>query len=160
VLTITIEAESATSTRVRLSGAIDETCDVGAVLSRGNGELILNLRDVARINSFGINVWRPSFMATVKKRRITIDELSVAFVSASNVIWGLIDGATIRSFMAPYYCEPCRRNEDIKFDKDEVPPEGSDAPPRACPVCAQPMIFEEVSQFFDSIRRVVDAAPK
>src|SRR6188508_199358 len=70
------------TTQVALAGAIDENADLSGLFDRLQGDTILNLRDVDRVNSMGVHGWVPLINKASSRHRLVIEELSYALVQS------------------------------------------------------------------------------
>src|SRR4051812_38139010 len=90
--------------RIALAGAIDENADLDAMFALVTANAVLNMRNVARVNSMGIHAWIPAIAKASSAHTIVIEELSYALVQNANVVANLFGSAQLHSCMAPYYC--------------------------------------------------------
>ncbi|OGR14032.1 MAG: hypothetical protein A2341_18990 [Deltaproteobacteria bacterium RIFOXYB12_FULL_58_9] len=134
---------------VRLYGAIDETFDVSEILNLGEGkDLILNLKSVTRISSFGVREWVKAMarLATIKNRVVLVDCSPVLVVNL-NAVANFSDHCDVVSIQAPYYCDACDWDTEVTLainDKGVTLPDK----PVPCRRCGANMKFDEVEQSY------------
>ncbi len=134
---------------ITVVGALNETSVLelpGEVATpiRINGE------GITRINSLGVSAWI-RFMNSLKTLGVPVGvRMSVAMASQASMISNFVEGASIESFAAPYYCPACENTEEPVFAfNDEVPET------RPCSQCKQSMEFDDEIDSFLSFRRAV-----
>ncbi|MBI5510822.1 MAG: hypothetical protein HY903_18840 [Deltaproteobacteria bacterium] len=100
---------------VRLYGTIDETFDPAALIEAAVGrDVILNMKAVSRISSFGLRDWVHT-VETLSKTvdRILLMECSPSVVAQLNMVANFGAGATVASVQAPYFCEQCEWDTEV-----------------------------------------------
>jgi hypothetical protein len=151
-LRVTFESTADGAQLVSLIGAIDENADLDALFARLNGDVILNLRKIERVNSMGVHRWVPLVSRFTAKQPLLIDEISYALVQNANAVANLFGAAQVRSCMAPYYCGRCNDNATVVVTFDEVDRCGSGPPPKSCARCNSAMEFDELDGYFAFFR--------
>ena len=113
-------------TEIRLAGTIDE--HAAAALQRGFsnpvGTIRLNLRDVQRINSFGIGILMRHLGAVSAQHKVEFGECSDVIVDQFQML-DFSRYGRITSFFARYLCQRCEAQEsfllvigrDLQVDK-------------------------------------------
>ena len=132
--------------RISLAGDIDERSGLQEILRDVSAQrLVLNLRDVRRINSVGVRDWMDLMRPLSGRCDLEFEGLSCAVIRRSNLIYDFLPGR-VRSFYAPYYCHDCDREHNMLLSPDEVQiRRGSEecfiSPRKDCPECASHMDF-------------------
>jgi hypothetical protein len=146
-LRATIEPNG-TSTRVTLSGAIDESSKLEALFAQLTGDTVFNMRNVERVNSMGVHRWIPLISKFSAQHQAAFDEISYALVQNANVVANLFGTGHVRSCMAPYFCAKCKTNVTLPVTQEEVASSLHEPPPKACERCNGHMEFDELDNYF------------
>lgn len=138
---------------VVLSGAIDESADLQLILGalEPSSEVVLNLEGIDRINSIGVHRWLPFIGALSERRRVTVEVLSYPMVMQANTVARLFANATVRSCLAPYFCQRCNQSRMVLVAAEEARQDRG-APRRGCEVCGSAMEFDELDEYFTFFR--------
>jgi hypothetical protein len=134
--------------RITLAGAIDENSDLAGLFALISGPSVINMREVARVNSMGIHAWIPAIAKASAAHPVVIEELSYALVQNANVVANLFGSAQVRSCMAPYYCSKCKDNVNVSVSADEVLAAGDEPPTKHCTRCKAELEFDELDGYF------------
>lgn len=141
------------TTRVWMSGAIDENADIKGLFDQLRGSVMLNMRGVERVNSMGVHRWVPLINKYAQQNLVVIDEISYPLVQSANTVANMFGHALVRSCMAPYFCAKCKDNVTLPVSRDEVQAARDDAPLKHCVKCRAPMDFDELDGYFDFFLR-------
>jgi hypothetical protein len=137
--------------RVYLKGPIDEHCQLKDIFAPLEGELVINLEGIERINSMGVHRWVQPFDALTQRARVTVEAISYPVVLQANCVANLFGAAHVISCVAPFFCDRCRVNRTVIVKVDALGPAGQ--PPSAvCPQCNVNMIFDELEEYFNFCR--------
>ena len=133
-------------TIVELIGELTESSDLEVLRQRLKGKVLLNLAAVRRVNSTGVREWVNFMRELTKTNEVTLTHCSNAIVTQLNMIYNFRGGAKVRSFLAPYICTRCDREEDKLIDVRQHFPAGDYAqmPRFTCDVCQSVLEFDEV----------------
>ena len=130
---------------VRLKGNIDESFQPSQVEVKSS-TVILDLKHVKRITSFGIREWI-SMIRRLHEEGKTFFFLNcpVQIINQFNMISGFGGGGKILMFQAPYLCENCDEEREVLVDLvdnyDSVA--RFEEPEAACPICGLPLEFDD-----------------
>lgn len=133
--------------RLALSGPIDEWADLTPITKYQSGHLVLDLGQINRINSVGVQAWIKTMKSIPDNVSVTWEHVSTAMVMQLNMIANFRGNSEVRSFFAPYYCEKCDQEHrflltvegDLKHKKPV-------APKFDCPHCKKPLDFDDVEE--------------
>jgi anti-anti-sigma regulatory factor len=135
------------ATVVEFHGEIDENADFTELKRRLRGPLIFHLGEVRRINSCGVREWVNFIRDLNADSELTFVACSPAIVTQLNMIYNFRGHAKVRSFLAPYVCLECEREEEKLLDvathfsgRARVPPEFS------CEKCSGTMEFDDLPE--------------
>ncbi len=134
-----------------LSGVIDETTDFARSLAISESTAHVYCRDINRINSVGIKLWR-EYLNSLRKKNVTLQffELSPSMMATVNYLSDFIAKQEIASFCAPYLCEKCG-NLDLKIVKiEDAKSFSAKVPNIACSKCKSPSVFDEIPEEYFS----------
>ena len=135
---------------LRVSGVIDEDNHLDAVAGQlRQGDLVvIDTREVSRINSCGVRDWINWLsMLDGILAKVVLVNCSVHIVDQINMVHNFIGSGKIKSFFAPYYCEGCDEELLEHLEVSELSnPLG--VHPR-CPRCNKPTELDHLpEQFF------------
>jgi anti-anti-sigma regulatory factor len=127
--------------KIGVVGAITESSDFKPAIERAGGTVVVDLKGVDRVNSYGVREWIHFMKALAdKKARVVLDHVSIPMVRQMNMIPQVRHQAEVRSIFAPYYCESCDDERAIA-----LPAGAKEAPEHApCPTCGKQMEFDDV----------------
>lgn len=95
---------------VQLSGTVEESVNLDQIIGYVDESVIVNVRDIARINSVGVKVWMRYFQSlNARGVKVVFRECSQAIVEQLNMISNFHCGAKIESILLPYYCKSCQK---------------------------------------------------
>lgn len=140
------------------SGVLDERADLSLLLSQTSEALYFNLKNIQRINSFGIRVWT-DMLAQLNHTKIILEECPIAFIEQINMITEFQGNAIIDSFYMPFYCASCKAPHHIltQLSKALTPSFIKEIDSQfPCPTCHKPMEFDDhIQSFFLFLQRQV-----
>jgi thiol-disulfide isomerase/thioredoxin len=136
--------------RVALSGILDENSDLKPL--RGlTGAVLVNFKDVKRINSCGVREW-VNLLGAVPGTQMTYEECPVVIVKQLNAVPDFQGKAKVASFFAPYFCKKCKKQAAKLIQASQVKDGKSEEP--KCETCGEQMKFDSVpGQFFSFLKR-------
>lgn len=113
-------------------------------------KLVVNCKDVARINSSGVRAWLRHFQSLTDKGLPPVfQELSPALVTQLNLIKNFACGGSIESICAPYLCNDCKKEYAKTFATSEVISSKGKLAGGKCPHCGSSnTVFDEVEDYF------------
>ena len=132
-----------------LSGIINEFANFDLLYQFSGAEMVLNWKNVSRINSTGVREWINALEKINEKAKVIFEECPIIVVYQMNMIPNFTAKAEVRSVYAPYFCEECGNQEDHLIDMESFDPE-EDLPEFACQECGEELLFddEEDSYFY------------
>lgn len=138
-------------TTVKLSGIIDETADLEALIGDLDGELAIDLSGVHRINSIGAHRWITTIARITAHRRIVIEGVPYCVGMQANYVANFFARAEVLSCLAPYACPTCDTSTNMLIHRDEV---SLRAPTRWCSSCKKELRFDELDGYLDFLVRM------
>lgn len=137
-------------TKITMSGAVDESTDLGRLIGPVNKVLYIYCRDVERINSTGIKAWEIYFRSFRQAGgKIRFFELSSVLVNVLSYYKNFIPKAEIESVCAPFCCESCQHIETRVVSAEDAKEFVDEVPSLKCEKCGGKMAFDEVpSEYF------------
>lgn len=140
------------SLRVALRGALDESTDMAAAFAGIDGDVVIDLIGIERVNSIGIHRWVPAIGALSERHRVTLERVPYPLVLGANAVANLFGSAKVASCLGPYFCDTCGESRTEVVLTEEVVATGT-APARTCRTCAKPLSFDELDTYFRFLRR-------
>jgi hypothetical protein len=132
---------------VYLRGRIDESFDFGNAAECA----VVDMRDVTTVTSRGLIRWI-EFIRSMKDKRPALVAFPESLVFQATTVNGVIEGATVRSVLAPFECPACGFEERRELPPAEVLP----SPGGPCPECKGTMRFAglvpEFEAFLEALR--------
>lgn len=114
--------------QIKLSGLMDEDMDLGQLKSVNESVLFFDLDQVAGINSCGIRDWIAFLGELGGGQKVVYDNCPQVLIEQMNMVKGFIpEGAEIKSFYAPFYCESCDNEEKVLLKPSDVLSDGGEA---------------------------------
>lgn len=140
--------------QLMLSGSIDETAGLMALLTRAQGsQLVLDLGGITFINSLGVRDWiRMQAAATVQGLDVEMRRVAEVIIHQLNMIIATRGTARVTSFFAPYACDACGREESLLIDAvaNAAQLQQLQPPPMKCPECSAQMAFNDFPERYFS----------
>lgn len=133
-----------------LEGHIDEYADFSELLQQSE-PLKLNLKGIVRLNSVGvrnlltfIRDWGEKQIVYIECPDVVMDQLSMVkdLMGFNKKI------ADVESFLAPYVCESCEREEEFLVQVSDLRAKGLKLEDKKCPNCSGDMEPELSIDFF------------
>ncbi len=148
MLEVTKEMVGAQVTYV-LAGDMDETVSFFELFGNVPPKIVVNLRDVDRINSAGVHLWL-RFTGSFPSAGVSIvySECSPAFTNHLKRILAT-SGGSVDSVMAPFACRHCKTEFELLIKPVELSAIKPQITGRKCPTCGQVAEFDELPvEFF------------
>lgn len=121
---------------VELIGTIDEDADFKELIGLEQKKISFDFNQIAMINSCGIREWINFIEKIPSSCSITYNNCPQIIIEQINMVHGFFkQGATIKSFYAPYFCENCNKEAKIHLNTDQV--KNRKAPKVDCPYCGE-----------------------
>jgi len=134
-------------TRVYLDGDIVETTDFSALPGRLAGPVDFDAGGVRYINSQGTRLWQAFLQDISEIEDYTFSRCSVAFMTQASLVPSFVGHGRVVSFMAPYHCDRCHRDEIRLLQTATLVEEGGShaAPKFQCPGCGESLVLDELA---------------
>jgi len=149
-----MHVDTAATGELALSGSIDETASLPALISRAHsGRLVIDLAGVSFINSLGVRDWiRMQQAAQQAKVAVELRRVSEPLVHQLNMIVATRGDAHVSSFYAPYACDACGREDSLLVDAVAYGDRLArlDPPPQTCSECGAQMAFNDFPERYFS----------
>jgi anti-anti-sigma regulatory factor len=135
------------ATLFRLSGAIEESANFDQLLGPPPAELVINCKDVPRINSVGVKFWIKYFqLAQSKGTKLKLIECSTAIVEQINLISNFTCGAEVESIYVPFSCESCHKELIGLFKTTDLKALNLRLPELKCSKCGGKAVFDDIPE--------------
>ncbi len=144
--TFRIETRTEGSQRVlMLSGVIDENAELEP-LTEIDADVQINLREVRRINSFGVRAWIDAIRKIPNTARLVFVECPPSVIDQCNMVKGFLGHGELKSFFAPMTCEECDEQRSQLFETAECRALGGKLPSTPCPRCGRDMEVDDLEE--------------
>jgi hypothetical protein len=133
-----------------LAGVINEEVDLGFMSELPEGDVIIDSKNVERINSCGVREWIQSLKTVPEGVNLIYEGCSAAFLDQINMISNFIGDGKVKSIYIPYVCESCDGKQDVLVDLDEcLVDEELELPELTCTECDEEMeLGDDPDQLF------------
>ncbi len=128
-----------------LSGVIDENADLSPI-AQIEVDTEINLKEIRRINSFGVRAWIDAIRRIPAEVRLTFVECPPPVVDQCNMVTGFLGHGVLKSFYAPMTCEECDEQHNQLFDTQECRNNGGKLPSTPCPRCGRDMEVDDLEE--------------
>lgn len=145
------------SAHIKLAGLMDEDMDLSQLKSIGEEVLHFDLDGVGGINSCGIRDWISFLSGLESNHKIIYEHCPQVLIEQMNMVKGFLpEGAEIKSFYAPFYCESCDNEEKVLLTPSDVQSGGTAQAPKnlKCSSCgAEGLEFDALeAQYFHFLK--------
>jgi len=139
------KSQSGSTITVKINGVIQEGVEFDKLIGTpSGGELVINTKDVKRINSTGVKHWIQYFQKIAANGvKLRFSECSPPIVDQINLIKNFTCGGSIESISAPFSCTGCNSQfisvlaiADLRKLQGKMP-----EPP--CPKCKAKTVFDD-----------------
>jgi len=137
--------EKAGVRHLHLSGVIDEFADL-SFLPHLEGEVVVHLDEVRRINSFGVRLWIDGVRAIPADSVVVYVDVPVPLVEQMNMIHDFFGRGRVESFLAPMACNSCGRTETVLFRVQECNSREGTALESQCGGCDAQMELDDIEE--------------
>jgi hypothetical protein len=138
--------------QVRLSGVIDEHADLSFLSSLVGPKVVMNLRGVRRINSYGVRHWMEHIRKVPPSVQMEVIEIPPPIVDQVNMVHGFMGRGKVVSFYVPYTCGNCEEYREQLVTSSEVRAKKA-LPEVKCPACDSVMEVDDVEEQYLQILR-------
>lgn len=128
-----------------LSGVIDESADLTPI-AQIREPIELNMRDIRRINSFGVRAWIDHIRQVPADVKLTFVECPPPVIDQCNMVGGFLAGGVLKSFYAPMVCEECDEQQNQLFETEVCRSNGGRLPGTPCPRCGRNMEVDDLEE--------------
>lgn len=133
-----------------LKGVINEEATLDFMSTLPAGKVVVNTKDVDRINSCGVREWIQSLKNVPDGCELIYEECSPAFLDQINMISNFTGNGKVKSFYVPYICEACDTKADTLVDLDKcLNDDELELPEITCSECNEAMeLGDDPDQLF------------
>lgn len=134
-------------TVLQVAGTIDEHADLTA-LGNPTGVVEVNLRDVKRINSYGVRAWIDAIRRVPADVSLIFTHCPPMVIDQMNMVEGLLGHGRLASFYAPMVCHSCDAERLEFVDVAVCSAAGGKLPNVMCPECGARMAVDDIEDKF------------
>lgn len=136
---------------VRLSGSIEETVNLEELIGATPAEVIVNCKEITRINSVGVKGWIKYFASLQAKGvKLRFQECSTAIVEQINLISNFTCGGTVESIFVPFACTSCKSELIALFKVADLKAGDLNLPELKCTKCSGKAVFDDIEEEYFS----------
>jgi anti-anti-sigma regulatory factor len=141
---------------VRLSGSIEENVNFDQLLGAPPTEMIVNCKEIPRINSVGVKAWIKYFQSCqAKGTKIKFVECSTVIVEQINLISNFTCGGTVESIFVPFSCVGCKSELVGLFKTADLKKIQLKIPELKCSKCGNKAVFDDIpEEYFGFLSRI------
>jgi anti-anti-sigma regulatory factor len=148
------EIEKTTENEIQctLSGVIDENSNFEVQLSAKLKKMTIQCREVERINSVGILLWR-RFFSKVRKQgtQLVFLEVAPSIMVQTGFIVDMILKDELVSLCLPFTCSSCKKSTKNVFTVDMLKNFVNNPSSTECPICKGESVFDDLIEEYTSI---------
>lgn len=140
---------------VNFSGTIEETVNFDELVGATPAEVVVNTKEIARINSVGVKGWIKYFQTlTAKGVKLKFSECSTAIVEQINLISNFTCGGSVESVYVPFACGGCKTELVGLFKVEDLKKMNGDVPDQKCAKCGGNASFDDIpEEYFAFVQR-------
>ena len=132
---------------VKLVGSIEESVNFEQMIGATPGEVLVNCKEVSRINSVGVKGWIKYFQSLAAKgTKLKFVECSTAIVEQINLISNFLCGGSVESIYVPFACEGCKAELVGLFKTEDLKKSGMNIPNVKCSKCGGTAVFDDIPE--------------
>ena len=150
-----VKEQKGNALHVRLSGSIEENVNFDQLIGAPPAELVVNCKEVPRINSVGVKAWIKFFQgATAKGTKVRFQECSTAIVEQINLISNFTCGGQVESIYVPFSCTSCKTELVGLFKTEDLKKLQLQLPELKCTKCGSKAVFDDIpEEYFGFLSR-------
>jgi hypothetical protein len=146
VLNITKE-QKGSALHVRLSGSVEESVNFDQLIGPPAPEMVMNCKEIPRINSVGVKAWIKYFQGCqAKGAKLKFIECSTAIVEQINLISNFTCGGIVESILVPFSCVSCKSELVGLFKTEDLKKIGMNIPDLKCTKCGNKAVFDDIPE--------------
>ena len=132
-------------TTLQFSGEIEESSDFGTLIGSVSKQVVINCREVTRINSTGVVGWIRYFTELAATgHTLRFVECSSPVVEQINLIVNFLAGGVVESIFIPYSCTQCRLELRALLHVEDLKKMGGKIPEAQCSSCKAIAVFDDL----------------
>ncbi len=150
-----IKEQKGTNTTVRMVGSVEESVEFEQLIGPITGELVVNCKEIPRINSVGVKGWIKYFQVLQQKGvKLKFIECSTAIVEQINLISNFTCGGQVESIFVPFSCTACKGEFIGLFKTEDLRKLNYKVPDLKCSRCGGMAVFDDIpEEYFGFLER-------
>ena len=140
---------------LKLVGTIEESVNFETIVGATPGEVHVNAKEVARINSIGVKSWIKYFSSLEQNgTKLKYFECSPAIVEQVNLSSNFTCGGSVESVYVPFSCGACHGEFVSLYQVEDLKKLGMEIPDIPCPKCQGQASFDDIpEEYFGFLER-------
>lgn len=150
-----VKEQKGGATVVRIVGSVEESVDFDNIVGPLSGDVVINCKEVPRINSVGVKAWIKYFQALSQRGvRLKFVECSTAIVEQINLISNFVSGGAVESIYVPFSCGGCKSEFIGLFKVEDIRRLAGKIPELKCGKCGGSAVFDDIpEEYFGFLSR-------
>jgi anti-anti-sigma regulatory factor/DNA-directed RNA polymerase subunit RPC12/RpoP len=140
---------------VRLVGSIEESVNFDQIVGPPESEMVINCKEIPRINSVGVKAWIKYFQSCqAKGTKLKFIECSTSIVEQINLISNFTCGGIVESIYVPFSCVQCKAELLGLFKTEDLKRLQMNIPELKCSKCGNKAVFDDIpEEYFGFLTR-------
>lgn len=133
---------------ISISGSIEENVNFDQLIGPPvSGEVIVNCKEISRINSVGVKSWIRYFQSVQQKGgKLKFVECSTSIVEQINLISNFTCGGVVESIFVPFSCKNCKAELLGLFKSEDLKKFNLEIPSVKCNKCGGEAVFDDIPE--------------
>jgi anti-anti-sigma regulatory factor/DNA-directed RNA polymerase subunit RPC12/RpoP len=150
-----VKEQKGQALHVRLAGSIEESVNFDQLIGIPPAELVVNCKEVPRINSVGVKAWIKYFQGVqARGTKLKFVECSTAIVEQINLISNFSVGGAVESIYVPFSCTHCKSELVGLFKTEDLKRLNLQLPELKCSKCGGKAVFDDIpEEYFGFLMR-------
>jgi hypothetical protein len=136
----------------RLVGELTERDDFTELRERIDGELVLDLAGITRVNTAGSHAWMRFVDDLPPQTHVILERCPATFVYLITVVAGFVGRAEVKSVLLPFLCKSCATPVDRTVDVKEIATRGLPEP-GTCASCGGALLLDAFEEHYLALAR-------
>ena len=142
-----IKEQKGGATVIRMVGSVEESVEFEQIVGPVTAEVVVNCKEIPRINSVGVKAWIKYFQGLQQKgTKLKFIECSTAIVEQINLISNFVSGGAVESIYVPFSCTKCKSEFIGLFKVEDIKKLNAQIPELKCGKCGSAAVFDDIPE--------------